>query len=207
MLISKISTRKTKRRTFLGGIAASFAFIATPSTGFALTKSEAENLIGHLSDDIFKVINSGKPESAMYRDFDRVLGEYAAIDAISRTVLGPPWRTATPSQQKTYTKAFRGYISRKYGKRFREFIGSDIKVVSAKKVKSGVLVKSVVKFQGSAPFVVEWQVFERNGKQQMFDLYIEGISMIKSEREEVGSMLDRSGGKIDKLIKRLNAAG
>jgi phospholipid transport system substrate-binding protein len=116
-------------------------------------------------------------------------------------------KSATTAQQKAYTKAFRGYVSRKYGKRFREFIGSEIKVVSARKVKSGVLVKSIVKFQGSEPFVVEWQVFERNGKQQMFDLYIEGISMIKSERDEVGSMLDKSGGKIDKLITKLNAAG
>jgi phospholipid transport system substrate-binding protein len=188
-------------------MAASFALSVAPGAALALTKAEAEKLIRRLSDDIFKVINSGKSDSAMYNDFDRVLGKYAAINAISRTVLGPPWRTATPAQQTAYIKAFRGYLSRKYGKRFREFIGSQIKVVSAKKVKSGVLVKSVVKFKGSAPFVVEWQVFERNGKQQMFDLYIEGISMIKSEREEVGSMLDRSGGKIDKLIARLNATG
>ncbi len=200
MLISKLPNR----RAFLSGIATSFAFAAIPTTGFALTTAAAEKIINNLSADIFTVINSGKTGNAMYRDFDRVLGKYSAINAISRTVLGPPWRTATPAQQKAYTKAFRGYLSRKYGKRFREFIGSEIKVVSAKKVKSGVLVKSVVKFKGSAPFVVEWQVFERNGKQQMFDMYIEGISMIKSEREEVGSMLDKSGGNIDKLIARLN---
>jgi len=201
--ISKTSTR----RIFLGGIAASTALAAFPSAGFALTKAAAEKLISQLSDDIFKVINSGKSGNAMYRDFDRVLGKYAAINAIARTVLGPPWRSASAGQQRAYIKAFRGYLSRKYGKRFREFIGSEIKVVSAKKVKSGILVKSVVKFKGSAPFTVEWQVFERNGKQQMFDMYIEGISMIKSEREEVGSMLDKSGGKIDKLITRLNASG
>lgn len=197
----------TNRRVFLGGMTTSVALAAFSTAAFALTKQEAESIIQRLSNDIFEVINSGKPRNAMYRDFDRVLGKYAAINAIARTVLGPPWRSATPAQQSAYIKAFRGYLSRKYGKRFREFIGSEIKVVSAKKVKSGVLVKSIVKFQGSAPFTVDWQVFERNGKQQMFDLYIEGISMIKSEREEVGSMLDRSGGKIDKLIVKLNAAG
>ncbi len=197
----------TSRRIFLAGMTTSVALAAFSTSAFALTKREAETLIKRLSDDIFKVINSGKSGNAMYRDFDRIMGKYAAINGIARTVLGPPWRSATPAQQSAYIKAFRGYLSRKYGKRFREFIGSEIKVVSAKKVKSGVLVKSVVKFKGSAPFTVDWQVFERGGKTQMFDLYIEGISMIKSEREEVGSMLDRSGGKIDKLIKKLNAAG
>jgi len=200
-------SNSTSRRIFLGGMTTTVALATFSTSGFALSKQEAETLIGHLSDDIFNVINSGKTGNALYRDFDRVLGKYAAINAIARTVLGPPWRSATPAQQKTYTAAFRGYLSRKYGKRFREFIGSEIKVVSAKNVKSGVLVKSVVKFSGSAPFSVDWQVFERGGKQQMFDLYIEGISMIKSERSEVGSMLDRSGGNIDKLIKKLNASG
>lgn len=197
----------SSRRTFLAGISASAVLAALPTAGFALTKAAAEKLIGALSDDIFKVINSGKPEAAMYHDFDLVLGKYAAINAIARTVLGPPWRSASPVEQRAYIKAFRGYLSRKYGKRFREFIGSEIKVVSARNVKSGVLVKSVVKFQGSAPFTVDWQVFERDGKQQMFDMYIEGISMIKSEREEVGAMLDKSRGKMNKLITRLNAAG
>jgi phospholipid transport system substrate-binding protein len=195
------------RRIFLGSAVAGIAFASLPAAGFALSKAEAEKMIQSLSNDIYKVINSGKSETAMYKDFDRVFGKYAAVNAIARTCLGPPWRTASSSQQRRYIAAFRGYLSRKYGKRFREFIGSEIKVVSAKNVKSGVLVKSKVKFKGSAPFTVEWQVFERNGKRQMFDLYIEGISMIKSEREEIGSMLDKSGGNIDKLITRLNAAG
>jgi len=197
----------SNRRTFLAGASATAATFALPSVGFALTKADAEKLIDRLSDDIFKVINSGKSGSALYKDFDKVFGKYAAVNAIARTCLGPPWRSATAAQQRAYIAAFRGYLSRKYGKRFREFIGSEINVVSAKAVKSGVLVKSLVKFKGSAPFIVEWQVFERNGKQQMFDLYIEGISMIKTEREEVGSMLDRSGGKVAKLITRLKTAG
>ena len=199
--------KTSNRRTFLAGIGATGTILALPSAGFSLTKADAEKLINRLSDDIFKVINSGKSGPAMYKDFDRIFGKYAAVNAIARTCLGPPWRGATPAQQKAYTAAFREYLSRKYGKRFREFIGSEINVVSARAVKSGVLVKSLVTFKGSAPFIVEWQVFERNGKQQMFDLYIEGISMIKTEREEVGSMLDRSGGKVAKLITRLKTAG
>ncbi len=200
-------TRPSNRRIFIGGAFASAAMIAVPSSGFALTKSEAEKLIGNMTRDVYNVINSGKKGAAMYRDFDKVFGKYAAVNAIARACLGPPWRTASASERNAYTTAFRGYLSRKYGKRFHEFIGSRINVVSSRAVKSGYLVKSVMKLNGSSPFNVDWQVFERNGTIQMFDLYIEGISMIKSEREEVGSMLDKSGGKISKLVTRLNKAG
>lgn len=202
MLISK-----TTRRVFLTGLSTFAGLAMLPSAGFSMTKANAKNLINSLSNDIFKVINSGKSKSAMYNDFNRILGKYAAIEAIAKTTLGPPWRSATPAQQKAYITAFRGYLSRKYGKRFREFIGAKINVVSTKPVKSGYLVKSIVKLQGSSPFELEWQVFERKGKIQMFDLYIVGISLIKTEREEIGAMLDRNGGNIDKLTATLNISG
>ena len=41
----------------------------------------------------------------------------------------------------------------------------------------------------------------------MFDLIIEGISMLRLEREEIGNMLDRRGGDLNKLIAHLKTAG
>ncbi|WP_226804015.1 phospholipid-binding protein MlaC [Amylibacter sp. SFDW26] len=203
MLISNTSTR----RSFLLCAAATAGVAAVPTASFALTTAGAEKLINRLTDDIFTVINSGKTGAPLYREFNRIFNRYAAVSAIARTTLGPPWRSASPAQQKAYVNAFGGYLSRKYGKRFREFIGAEIQVVSAKSVKRGVLVKSNVKLKGKSPFTVEWQVFDRGNNPQMFDLYIEGISMIKSEREEIGTLFDRSGGKMDKFIERLKAAG
>ncbi len=54
-----------------------------------------------------------------------------------------------------YKQAFQGYIGRKYGKRFREFIGSKIKVTGAKKVKSFYAVTSVAYLKGRSPMEVE----------------------------------------------------
>ncbi len=203
MLISKT----LNRRSILLGAAATAGMASIPSASFALTTADAEKLINRLTNDIFKVINSGKTGPALYKEFNRIFNRYAAVNAIARTTLGPAWRSATPAQQKAYVKAFGGYLSRKYGKRFREFIGAEVQVISAKSVKRGVLVKSNVKLKGKSPFAVEWQVFDRGNNPQMFDIYIEGISMIKSEREEIGTLFDRSGGKMDKFIERLNKAG
>ncbi len=203
MLISNTSNR----RSFLLGAAATAGMATLPTASFALTTAGAEKLINALTADIFKVINSGKKGPALYKEFNRIFNRYAAVSAIARTTLGPPWRSATNDQKEAYVQAFGGYLSRKYGKRFREFIGAEIKVLSAKSVKRGVLVKSNVKLKGKSPFVVEWQVFDRGNNPQMFDLYIEGISMIKTEREEIGSLFDRSGGKMDKFIARLKNAG
>lgn len=197
------------RRVFLSGLSGvTFLTLTTglPVKAFALTKGEAEKLISNLSNDIERAINSSGSDATRQSAFNQIFGKYAAVGAIARSTLGPAWRGANDRQRKAYTTAFRGYLARKYSKRFTEFKGAQITITNAKSVKSGVLVNSRVTLKDNSSYNVDWQVFGRGGRSRMFDVYIEGISMIKSEREEIGILLDKSGGNIDKLITRLKTA-
>jgi phospholipid transport system substrate-binding protein len=98
-------------------------------------------------------------------------------------------------------------LARKYGKRFREFIGAEITVTGSRPEKSFYVVDSIVKLAGQSPFEVNWLISDKSGKDLMFNLIIEGINMLRSEREEIGLMLDQNGGNIDKLITQLRTAG
>ncbi|WGI21779.1 ABC transporter substrate-binding protein [Amylibacter sp. IMCC11727] len=187
-------------------IMAMLASLPLAGPASALSQQDAESLIGKLTDDIFKVINSGKSESAMFRDFERIFVKYADVPVIARSSLGVARRSASKSELSAYTKAFQGYVSRKYGKRFREFIGATIEVTKSQKSKRGYLVDSNVTFKGKRPFLVQWQVSDASGRDRMFDIIIEGISMLRLEREEIGAMLDRRGGDIGKLIAHLKKA-
>ena len=44
------------------------------------------------------------------------------VPIIAQTVLGVEWRSASSSQRRAFTDAFKGYMARKYGKRFEEFV-------------------------------------------------------------------------------------
>lgn len=194
----------TRRRLMTLLAAAGVSNLAAPA--FALTQGEAEGLITKVVKDINKVINSGKAEAAMLRDFEKIFARYADVPTIASSSLGVARRSASSGELRAYTNAFQGYISRKYGKRFREFIGADIAVTKSQKTKRGYLVTSTVKLRGKSPFVVEWQVSDASGRDKMFDLIIEGISMLRLEREEIGQMLDRRGGDINKLVAHLKTA-
>ena len=90
----------------------------------------------------------------MFNDFARIFTRYGDVPTIAISTLGPNARGATAAQKSAFIKAFTGYISRKYGKRFREFIGGQIVVQSARQVKSFYEVKGTVKLTGEAPFEV-----------------------------------------------------
>jgi phospholipid transport system substrate-binding protein len=180
---------------------------ALPLSAVALTEPRARDLIDKVVEDINRVINSSKSQSAMINEFERIFGRYADVNIIARSTLGADSRRASAAQMRTFTDAFEGYIARKYGKRFREFIGGMIEVQGVRQVKSWHEVRAQVVLRGSSPFEVLFLVSDRSGRDLFFDLVIEGVSLRLSERTEIGSMLDRNGGSIDGLINDLRRAG
>lgn len=193
---------RLNRRLVLAGIA---ALAATPAR--ALNNAQAEALIDTVVREINSVINSGKAEAAMLRDFEAIFARYADVPIIARSTLGPDARRASAAQLDAFGRAFQGYISRKYGKRFREFVGGQVSVVGTRQVQQYFEVETVATLQGYAPFTVVFRVSDRSGRDLFFDMVIEGISLGKAERTEIGAMLDRRRGDIDALIADVGSAG
>ncbi len=204
MKVSMMNSEVSRRLVLLG----TTALIAAPATrAVALSEAEARRLIDAAVSEINKVINSGRSASSMYRSFEGIFTKYADVPTIARSALGPPARSASRTQISNFTKAFAGYMARKYGKRFREFAGGTVEVTGARAVKNFQEVRAVAKLRGQSPFAVSFMVSDRSGRDKFFDLLIEGISLLKSERAEVGAMLDKRRGNIDALIGDLQRAG
>ena len=193
------------RRSLVAGLAAAPLLAALPFPANALTAEAAKSLVDKTVATVNSIINSGKSEAAMLRDFEKMFANYADVPAIARSVLGTAARSASKAQLSAYTKAFQGYISRKYGRRFREFIGGQIDVAEAKAVKSYYEVISTARLKGQAPFEVRWHVSDKSGKSLFFNIIIEGVNMLASERTEMGALLDQRGGDLDRLISDLKS--
>ncbi|MGB3146423.1 MAG: ABC transporter substrate-binding protein, partial [Paracoccaceae bacterium] len=80
-----------------------------------------------------------------------------------------------------------------------------IEVRDARPLTKFFEVVSTAKLSGQAPFEVRWHVFEIGGQRRFFNIIIEGVNMLAAERTEIGAMLDKSGGNIDKLIANLKS--
>ncbi len=188
------------RRVFINSFA-SFCTLGIPS--FAMNAQEAEELVTKVVGEINKVIASGKSDADMMIDFEKLFDKYADVNTIARYALGRDARKASVSELREFTNIFKKYISHKYGSRFREFIGGKIEVKSSRKVKKFFEVKTnaVVKNQGS--FEVIFLVSDRSGEKLFFNIFVEGINLLLTERSEIGSILDRNSGDIGVMIDDL----
>ncbi|MDF1856159.1 phospholipid-binding protein MlaC [Pseudooceanicola sp.] len=195
------------RRSLLSGTAALALVALLPRDALALTDATARTLVDKLVAEINRVIDSGKSESAMIRDFTGIFDRYADVPIIARSCLGADVRNYSSAQIAAYTAVFRGYVGRKYGKRFREFIGGKVIVIGVRPVKTWHEVSAQAILTARAPFEVRFLVSDKSGKPLFFDLFIEGVSMRLTERTEIGSMLDRARGDIAKMTEALKSAG
>lgn len=195
------------RRHFMALATAATATTLLPLPAAALSEGSARALVDSLVADINTVIASGKSQNAMIRDFERIFTQYADVSIMARYALGADARTASAAQIRSFTQAFQGYIARKYGKRFREFIGGRIEVKSARKIKSGYEIRSTAYLRGQSPFEVTFLVSDKSGRDLFFNMFIEGVNMLLTERTEIGALLDQRGGDLNRLIRDLPQLG
>ncbi|MCL4188309.1 MAG: ABC transporter substrate-binding protein [Rhodobacteraceae bacterium] len=195
------------RRHALSLIAAAAAAGAWPGRAAAMTLAEARALIQVMLADLTGLINSGRSAEQLFPDFERLFNRYGDVPTIAQSALGPPARSASRAQMQAFTQAFSGYLARKYGRRFREFIGGRIEVTGGGPVRSFFEVVSMVTMRGEPPFEVRWHVSDRSGRQLFFNMIIEGVNMLATERTEIGAMLDRRRGDLEAMIADLRRAG
>ena len=193
---------KPTRRVVLAGLA---ALAATPAA--ALTDGQAKSLVDALVADVNAVIASGKSESAMIADFKVIFGRYGNVPFIARSALGATSRTTPDRELNAYIDAFAGYMSRKYGKRFREFIGGRIEVQGARPSGRFFDVQTTAYLQGESPFSLTFVVAENGGERRFINMFIEGVNVLASERNEIGVLLDRNGGSVAALTEDIKRRG
>jgi phospholipid transport system substrate-binding protein len=124
--------------------------------------------------------------------------EYAA-----RLVLAQYWRTATPEQKKRFVDAFYHSLLQNYGSALADFTADKLKVFPSK-VSPGddhATVRTEIKRDRGDRIAVNYVLRKTPEGWKAYDVNIDGISYVKSYREDFGSQIAQQG--IDSVIARL----
>ena len=201
-LPSQFPRSLTRRSVMLGASAAAATALGT-GAGFAITASDATALVERAWADINRAISSGKSGASLYSDFETIFSRYADVPVIARSVLGTDWRSATDAQRRDFPAVFQSYLARKYGSQFRDYRNMTITVRQAVPVNQYIEVRTDA-VSGGSPTEVTFLVADRGGSARFFDLRVEGVSLARTERGEIGAILDQRRGDIDQLIAHLS---
>ena len=174
--------------------------------------SGPSQLIESAANAMLKELDANRPAfrkdpAKIYAVVDRILLPYFDVDYAARLVLAKHWRTATPEQRKRFVDAFYKSLLNNYGDALVEFTGDRIKVLPAKvqPTATTATVRTEVKRSNGDRIPVNYSLRRGEAGWKAWDVTIEGISYVKSFREDFGSEIDQKG--IDAVIQRLEAQG
>jgi phospholipid transport system substrate-binding protein len=139
----------------------------------------------------------------------RLLLPHFDTDYSAQMVLGRHWTNATPEQRRRFVEGFYHSILRNYSSALAGFKGDRLKVVpfSGDPAAATATVRSQVRSSSGENVSVNYTLHRVNGEWKAWDVVIDGISYVKSFRDDYGTAVDRDG--LDALISRLElqAAG
>ncbi|MEO0357811.1 MAG: ABC transporter substrate-binding protein [Pseudomonadota bacterium] len=193
------------RRQFLMSAALAAAIPAAPV--FALTTSQASNLVAQVAGQITAIMNGGGSRSRAIGQFEQVFNRYADVSTISRSVLGPVARSTSRSELNAFAGALTGYLARKYGRNFFDLGGGTLRVQGSRDRGRFVEVSASATVQGRSNYDVTFRVWDKSGSPKFIDMLVEGVSLVTTERSEIGALLDQRGGSVSRLTRDLANLG
>lgn len=178
--------------------------------GLASNGVAAETTAGDPSDFISGLVSAAfsaladkqLTENDRTKDFHEILDKDFDMPRISRFVLGRHWEEATDPERQRFVVLFEEYVIRCYEKPFSKYYsGETVRVIGAHpEGETMTLVESeVIQTDGGPPTKLNWRVRKDDDGFKIVDVDVEGVSMVVTQREQFGSVIERAGG-----LARLN---
>jgi len=179
--------------------------IAAPATAQELSP---DALVRKVTEDVLAAIKSDKELQAGDRKKALALAEEKVLPHVdfreaTQIAMGRSWRDATPAQQKQLVDEFRALLVRVYSSSIDVYRGQTLNVLPLR-LSPGATdarVRNRYISEGRPPVAVDYSMLKTPTGWKIYDVSVEGISLVLAYRSEFESIV-RSAG-IDGLIKRL----
>ena len=165
--------------------------------------ASATAYINNLGKNALGVLQRDESEAQKLQQLEAMFTGEVDIEWVAKFVLGKYWRTATPEQQQRYTENYRVFLVKHYTGKFTEYTSETFKVTSGRDDGNGqyTLAMKIIR-PGKEDVNVDYRVRQsEDGRLKIFDIIVEGVSLITTQRSEFASVAGREG--IDSLIDRL----
>lgn len=179
------------------------AGLLASAIAWAGVEDDASVFVGDHGTELIEILDL--PQGPDRRDqFQTWLDATFNLEALANLALGPYLGTATDHQMRAYEEAFARYIVVTYEARFDTFSGYNFNVMRARPMgDNDAIVRTNINGPDGNSYVVDFRVeLYEDGTFQVIDVAVEGLSMLKTQRDEFSAVIQRDG--IDGLIESLN---
>ena len=164
-------------------------------------------LVHKTADDVLTVL---KADDSIQQDKEKIykLAEEKILpnfdlDRISKLVLGKTWRKINEDQQQQFKSEFKTMLLRTYAVALGKYKDQEIdfKPMRMEPTDKQATVKTQIIQDGAQPISVDYTLAKKDDEWKVFDIVIEGVSLVTNYRSQFASEIKNNG--IDSLITKL----
>jgi phospholipid transport system substrate-binding protein len=168
-----------------------------------------------IEPDIFVQSTVNRASEALNNKFSKeekieklkeIASETVDINGIGYYTLGAYRKNINEDQKKVYSNLFEQYFLKSFASRLAEYSNPEIEVLSKKKLNENyTMVSSILVGTEQRPEVkIDWRIYTKNPEIPLIrDLIIEGLSLVRTQKEEFSSIIQSNDGDINALFSTL----
>jgi len=153
-----------------------------------------------------EALNNKYSKEEKIEKLKQIASETVDINGIGYYTLGAYRKNISENEINQYEMLFEQYFLKSFSSRLAEYSNPEIEVVSKKKINENyTMVSSVLVGTEQRPEVkIDWRIYTKNaGNPLIRDLIIEGLSLVRTQKEEFSSIIQSNDGDINALFSTL----
>ena len=155
-----------------------------------------------------KTLSGNFTKEQRIKQLKKIASETVDIDGIGYYTLGSYRKSISDEQIEEYKTLFEQYFLKSFASRLAEYSNPEIEVVSKKKINENyTMVSSILVSTKKRPEVkINWRIYTKNPENPLIrDLIIEGLSLVRTQKEEFSSIIQSNDGDINALFSTLRS--
>lgn len=176
----------------IGLVSASSVFSAEDPIG--MLKSVTSNVMQELRTHRQEVRQSS---SKLYALVDHLILPHVDFLEMARWVVGRnAWKAADSATQDRFIAEFKTLVVRSYARSLLEYTDQEIEFLPLRGAigdKQRIQVSSLIKENGKEPVRMNYNLIRDNGNWKVYDIIVEGVSLMRGYREQFADDIRRGG--------------
>jgi phospholipid transport system substrate-binding protein len=156
-----------------------------------------------LKTRIDRVLQILEKPGDQHAELRKVADEIFDLEGMSRRALGPHWNARTPEEQREFVTLFTDLLERSYLGRVESGRGGKVLYTGESVTGDEATVRTRIVTAQRSEVPIDYRMHRRDGRWRIYDVNIEGISLINNYRSQFNSVIQSSSYAA--LVERLRA--
>jgi phospholipid transport system substrate-binding protein len=158
------------------------------------TAKQAESFVAEVADKAVNIIQSSQSESEKFSELSQLFLKNVDTVWMARFALGSSWRRLTETQKSEYTKLYQDFLIKTYVPNFKKYNSDKINITGGEAIGNGQFkVSTVINSANDHHINVIYMIHYQDNTPQIFDIIVEGVSLITTQRAEFTSIIQQNG--------------